>query len=53
MDPSHKSDREEWAIARYHGNYNTSGAFELEVQWLVATGCIMGELVRIDLLIFL
>ena len=46
VDPIHKSEREEWGTARYHGNYCPTTAFELEVHWLVATGCILEDLVR-------
>ena len=35
----------EWGTACYHGNYNPNAAFDLEVQWLVATGCVLGVLV--------
>ena len=40
-----RSDRCEWGTARYHQHYEAHAAFEIEVQWLVATGCILGELV--------
>ena len=43
------SDRTEWGNARYHAHYHAQAAFELELQWLVATGCILGELVRATL----
>ncbi|CAL1534400.1 unnamed protein product [Lymnaea stagnalis] len=45
VDPQQKSDRNEFAIARYHAYYSPKCAFELELQWMVATGCIMGDLV--------
>ena len=40
-----RTDRTEWGNARYHAHYHPSAAFELELQWLVATGSILGELV--------
>ena len=45
VDSNQKSDRSEWATARYHAYYSPMSAFELEVQWLVATGSILGDLV--------
>ncbi|KAK2181163.1 hypothetical protein NP493_409g08000 [Ridgeia piscesae] len=45
IDPSGKSDREEYGTLRYHGNYSTSAAFELELRWIVGTGTILEELV--------
>lgn len=40
-----RTDRTEWGNARYHAHYHPQAAFELELQWLVATGCVLGELV--------
>ncbi|XP_074643885.1 GATOR1 complex protein DEPDC5-like [Tubulanus polymorphus] len=45
VDPAGKSDRDEWAVAQYHSHYSPDGPFSLEVQWIVATGAILGELV--------
>ena len=45
VDPHNKSDRPEWATARYHAYYSPSCAFEFQVQWMVATGQILGDLV--------
>ncbi|XP_064646189.1 GATOR1 complex protein DEPDC5-like [Lineus longissimus] len=45
VDSSAKSDRKEWGIAFYHSKYNPLSPFSLEIQWMVATGCIMGELI--------
>jgi len=45
IDPLHKSDREEWGTSHYHRYYNPVAAFELTVEWLVATGMILSELV--------
>ena len=47
IDPSGKSDREEYGTLRYHGNYSTSAAFELELRWIVGTGTILEELVGV------
>lgn len=46
---STKSNRDEWGHVQYHGNYCPSAAFELILQWLVATGSIVTELVRMRL----
>ena len=45
VDPNHKSDRLEWGMAHYHASYCPIAAYELTIQWLVATGCILGDLV--------
>ena len=42
-----RTDRVEWGNARYHAHYHPGAAFELELQWLVATGSILGELVSV------
>ena len=48
IDPANqKTEREEWGTAKYHGNYNPTAAFELELQYLVATGAVVGDLVRL------
>jgi hypothetical protein len=49
MDTLQPNDHVEWATARYHAHYSPLTAFELELQWLVATGCVLGELVRTGL----
>ena len=46
VDSGQKSERQEWGRAAYHAITSPMSAFELEVQWLVATGCILGDLVR-------
>ena len=45
VDPKHQSDRREWATAHYHSFYNPHCLFELEIRWLVATSCILGDLI--------
>ena len=45
VDPKHVSDRREWATAQYHGYYNPHCLFEVEIRWLVATSCILGDLI--------
>ncbi len=45
VDPKHVSDRREWATAHYHSFYNPHCLFELEIRWLVATSCILGDLI--------
>ncbi|XP_076106602.1 GATOR complex protein Iml1-like isoform X2 [Mytilus galloprovincialis] len=45
VDFNGRSDRPEWATARYHAYYSPQCAWELELQWVVATGSILAELV--------
>lgn len=45
VSSSGKSDRLEWGTARYHTQFHPSAAFQLELQWFVATGCVLGEIV--------
>ena len=45
VDPKNISDRTEWAIAQYHAYYNPHCLFELEIRWLVATSCLLGDLI--------
>jgi hypothetical protein len=45
VDPKNFSDRCEWATAQYHAYYNPHCLFELEIRWLVATSCILGDLI--------
>lgn len=45
VNPSGKSDRQEWASACYNAYYSPLCAFEIQIQWMVATGCILGETV--------
>lgn len=45
VDTNHISDRHEWATAHYHAFYNPHCLFELEIRWLVATSCILGDLI--------
>ena len=46
VDGNNKSDRPEWASARYHAYYSPNAAFELQLQWMVATGPILQDLVN-------
>jgi len=46
VDPKHNSDRREWATAQYHSYYNPHCLFELEIRWLIATSCILGDLIN-------
>ena len=45
VDPTGRSERPEWATARYHAHYSPQCGFELQVQWMVSTGGILGDLV--------
>ena len=44
-DPHHKSQRPETCIVRYHGNFCTHHAFEIELHWIAATGSIVNNMV--------
>ena len=44
VDPMHKSNRVEWASAVYRSHYHQLCAFELEIQWEMATGQLLAEL---------
>ncbi|CAH3021981.1 unnamed protein product, partial [Porites evermanni] len=44
-DPYHKSQRPETCIVRYHGNFCTYHAFEIELHWIRATGSIVNNMV--------
>ncbi|XP_020905887.2 GATOR complex protein DEPDC5 [Exaiptasia diaphana] len=46
-DLQRKSNRNEYAIIRYNGNYCISHAFEFEVHWIEATGSIVHDLVKL------
>ncbi|CAF0810999.1 unnamed protein product [Brachionus calyciflorus] len=46
VDPSRKSNRVEWASAVYRSYYHQLCAFELEVQWEVATCSLLSETVN-------
>ena len=51
VDPAGRSERPEWATARYHAHYSPQCGFELQVQWMVATGGTLGDLVGLSALI--
>ncbi|KAK3608532.1 hypothetical protein CHS0354_010391 [Potamilus streckersoni] len=44
-DANGRSDRPEWATARYHAYYSPKCAFEVQVQWMVSTGPVLGDLI--------
>ncbi len=44
VDVSRKSNRVEWASAVYRSHYHQLCAFELEIQWEMATGQLLSEL---------
>lgn len=46
VDPTRKSNRVEWASAVYRSHYHQLCAFELEVQWEVATCSLLSETVN-------
>ena len=45
IDGVGKSERPEWGEGKYQGKYRPDKAFELRVNWSVATGAIITELV--------
>ena len=47
MDLHGKSDRQEWAHLRYSEHFDPAAraAFEMRLQWTVATGALIADLV--------
>ena len=45
LDSLGKSERPEWGEGKYQGKYRPDKAFELRVNWSVATGAVITELV--------
>lgn len=45
VDMNNKSDKIEWGHARYQSVYNVDEAFELVIEWVVASGPIVSDLV--------
>lgn len=45
VNPNKKSDRQEWATACYNAYYSPLCAFEIQLQWMVATGSLLGDLI--------
>ena len=45
VDSVGKSERPEWGEGKYQGKYRPDKAFELRVNWSVATGAVITELV--------
>lgn len=44
-----QTDRSEWCAICYHGNYFPHKcAYAIELNWMVATGCVINELVRVS-----
>lgn len=43
MEIESKSGRQEWGVLRHHELYTPACAFELYIEWLVATGSTLGE----------
>ncbi|XP_057295818.1 GATOR complex protein DEPDC5-like isoform X1 [Hydractinia symbiolongicarpus] len=47
LDADSKSARSEWCVISYHGNYHPNKcAYAIEMDWMVATGSIIAELVQ-------
>eukprot|EP01135_Chromosphaera_perkinsii_P006339 Nk52_evm68s485 gene=Nk52_evmTU68s485 len=44
---SHQTNRKEWVVAHYDSVYSPQQAFHIELHWLVATGCLVDELLQI------
>lgn len=47
IDVNNKSDRIEWGHARYQATFRPDQAYEMCIQWAVASGNIVAELVTI------
>lgn len=45
IDQSSKSDRPEWGHLRYLSHFDPRAAFELSLQWTVATGALVADLI--------
>lgn len=45
IDAGGRSDRPEWGQAQYHNIFQPGEAFELIIEWMVATGYIIADLV--------
>lgn len=45
VDVNNRSDRLEWCSCYYHGQYSCTGAFELKLQWMVATAAVLFDMV--------
>uniref|UniRef100_S4RKY3 DEP domain containing 5, GATOR1 subcomplex subunit n=1 Tax=Petromyzon marinus TaxID=7757 RepID=S4RKY3_PETMA len=46
VDVNNRSDRLEWCSCYYHGQYSCTGAFELKLQWMVATAAVLFDMVQ-------
>jgi len=46
VDLASRSDRKEWGHLKYQQFYDPSEAFELAIQWSVATGAIISDMVQ-------
>jgi hypothetical protein len=47
VDTSNRSNRNEWASAVYYSHYHQSFPFELKIQWEMATGELLAELIGV------
>ena len=47
VNPNKKSERQEWATACYNAYYSPLCVFELQIQWMVATGSLLGDMVSV------
>ena len=46
VDQAGRSDRKEWGHIKYQHYYDTTEAFEIALQWSVATGAIISEMLH-------
>lgn len=46
LDPMRKSDRREWGQVRFGLSYCPKSVLQLTIQWMVATGAVVGDLVH-------
>lgn len=47
IDVNNKSDRIEWGHARYQATFRPDQAYEMCIQWAIASGNIVAELVSV------
>ena len=46
MDPKRRSARDEWGFVFYDTVFRPDRCFHIEFQWLVATGCLVSEVIQ-------
>uniref|UniRef100_UPI00358EC276 GATOR1 complex protein DEPDC5 isoform X3 n=1 Tax=Myxine glutinosa TaxID=7769 RepID=UPI00358EC276 len=46
VDVNNRSDRLEWCSCYYHGQFHSSAAFEIKLQWMVSTPAVLFDMVQ-------